>query len=102
MEMRIKVSELKKLLVEAAYESPGSDAESAMDAAVDMWIKETQGRYESEDPSMAALGPESWNKQVEAAAQELRQRFAEAITGVEDMLTGGEFHTGNAHRDDGY
>lgn len=88
--MKIKVRSLRKLLSEAMLH-PISEAEIALEAAVDIWMTETKGRFEAEDSSMAVIGESAWNSRVERASQELRQRLAEAIVDIEKDLMSGEY-----------
>lgn len=88
--MKIKMRSLRKLLSEAMLH-PVSEAELALENAVNIWTQETQGRFEAEDSSMAVIGESAWNARVDRASQELRQRLAEAITDIERDLMSGEY-----------
>lgn len=96
--MKLKLDQLKQIIREEvvrarslreAVEDQG-DLDSALGAFIDAWSSAQE--YREDDPSMNALGPETWDSQVFAASQDLEQRVRRAMQEVQDLLDEGSFY----------
>ena len=94
--MRIKVSELKKLISESAsevYETAPSSVEMSLNEVVDTWVANMVTQYDPADASMSHLGADAWRRQVVLASRTLKETLANALENVENDLTNGEFYS---------
>jgi hypothetical protein len=104
--MRITKRQLRRIIEAEIHGNSDSHAESSSDKAVqnlehiingwsDQWQSDLLSEYDESDPIMSGYGLDSWKRQVQAAANELRAAAAQAamqeMEAVEGKLYGGEY-----------
>lgn len=94
MTTRLTAAQLRTIIkeeVEAALAEAAAPADfnSVVDAAVAAFVDAAP--FDSSDPSMAGGGAASWDDQVDAAAEDLRNAVSVALDGVVDKLYAGAY-----------
>ena len=99
--MRITQAQLRKIIKEEAarmkrgrmneelgYGAGSAELQTALDIICDGW----KGQFDPGDPSMdAAGGRPAWDKQCEAACEDLGKRIEALIFEIEDDLHNGDY-----------
>jgi hypothetical protein len=93
--MKIKLSELKKLIreeIDATREDEFHDIQEAIGDLMTTFIERGIELYDPADPSMQALGEAAWQEQVDAAAEDLSTKVNFLVGEVLDNLQNGEYY----------